>query len=81
MTFDPCLFTEGVKEVTIALIKPDAVEAGKVDQILEDVSVFGEFTSYDKSIKNILILFLGLTYLVYHSYKESSTIYLRMCKK
>ncbi|CAC5383652.1 NME8 [Mytilus coruscus] len=27
---------EGVKEVTVALIKPDAVEAGKVDQILED---------------------------------------------
>jgi hypothetical protein len=56
LTFDPCLFTEGVKEVTIALIKPDAVEAGKVDQILEDVSLFGEFTSYDKSIKNIFIL-------------------------
>lgn len=55
--FDLCLFTEGVKEVTIALIKPDAVEAGKVDQILEDVSIFGEFTSYDKSIKNIFILF------------------------
>lgn len=31
-------FTEVVKEVTVALIKPDAVEAGKVDQILEDVS-------------------------------------------
>ena len=37
---DP-LDTEGVKEVTIALIKPDAVEAGKVDQILEDIKAHG----------------------------------------
>ncbi|XP_076088096.1 thioredoxin domain-containing protein 6-like isoform X22 [Mytilus galloprovincialis] len=32
---------EGVKEVTVALIKPDAVEAGKVDQILEDIKAAG----------------------------------------
>ncbi|XP_071150632.1 uncharacterized protein [Mytilus edulis] len=33
--------TEVVKEVTVALIKPDAVEAGKVDQILEDIKAAG----------------------------------------
>ncbi|XP_063412015.1 thioredoxin domain-containing protein 6-like isoform X5 [Mytilus trossulus] len=33
--------SEGVKEVTVALIKPDAVEAGKVDQILEDIKAAG----------------------------------------
>ncbi|CAG2195481.1 NME8 [Mytilus edulis] len=32
---------EVVKEVTVALIKPDAVEAGKVDQILEDIKAAG----------------------------------------
>ena len=30
--------------MTVALIKPDAVEAGKVDQILEDVSYYNKRT-------------------------------------
>ncbi|XP_071148195.1 thioredoxin domain-containing protein 6-like isoform X4 [Mytilus edulis] len=38
---DTLEISEGVKEVTVALIKPDAVEAGKVDQILEDIKAAG----------------------------------------
>ncbi|XP_052079996.1 thioredoxin domain-containing protein 6-like isoform X40 [Mytilus californianus] len=38
---DTLELSEGVKEVTVALIKPDAVEAGKVDQILEDIQAAG----------------------------------------
>lgn len=42
------LFSEGKKEVTVCLIKPDAVAAGKVPDIIADVSfTFWNFSRID----------------------------------